>query len=65
MIDKGVFFLENIIIYIYRVKNRKLDLDLVVFEVDRQGSKSSSNKIFERRVRMRIDSDILELEFER
>lgn len=65
MIDKGVFFLENIIIYIYRVKNRKLDLDLVVFEVDRQGSKSSSNKVFERRVRMRIDSDILELEFER
>lgn len=65
MIDKGVFFLENIIIYVYRVKNRKLDLDLVVFEVDRQGSKSSSNKVFERRVRMRIDSDILELEFER
>lgn len=65
MIDKDVFFLENIIIYIYRVKNRKLDLDLVVFEVDRQGSKSSSNKVFERRVRMRIDSDILELEFER
>lgn len=47
------------------MKNRKLDLDLVVFEVDRQGSKSSSNKVFERRVRMRIDSDILELEFER
>lgn len=58
-------FFWRILLYIYRVKNRKLDLDLVVFEVDRQGSKSSSNKVFERRVRMRIDSDILELEFER